>query len=74
MRIPKFAYKALRWLPNGNQLLGDISPEELELASHYWYVDDSKARAQLQWTTRDPIDTLLDAINDQRERRSRFQW
>lgn len=74
MRIPRFAHKALRWLPNGERLLGEVSPEELELASHFWYVDDSKARAQLHWTTRDPIDTLLDAINDQRERRSRFQW
>ena len=74
MRIPRFAHKALRWLPNGNRFLGEVSPEELELASHFWYVDDSKARDQLNWTTRDPIDTLLDAISDQRERRSRFQW
>lgn len=41
--------------------LDDVS---LEMAYHYWYCDWSKARRELGFEPRDPIETLRDTIQD----------
>lgn len=66
LTLPAAARRALDWIPEtrresvGRHL--PISLHELELASHYWYVDDRKARRALGWTSRDPMLTLLDTV------------
>lgn len=59
----------LSWLPKlgergGFGLDTRISREELELASHHWSVDASKARRELSWRPRDPLETLVDTVAD----------
>lgn len=39
-----------------------------EMAQYYWYVDASKARTELGWAPRDPMDTLAETIDDVRDR------
>jgi dihydroflavonol-4-reductase len=39
-----------------------------EMAQCFWYVDASRAKAELGWSPRDPGDTLADTIADLRER------
>jgi dihydroflavonol-4-reductase len=40
-----------------------IEPSEIEMAEYYWYLDSSKAERELQFTPRDPGDTLQDTVN-----------
>jgi dihydroflavonol-4-reductase len=40
--------------------------EDVELACHYWYLDDAKARREIGWSPRDPMQTLTDAVQDLR--------
>ncbi len=59
----------LSWLPKLGQADGfgldsRISREELELASHHWSVDASKAHGELGWKARDPLDTIADTVED----------
>lgn len=42
--------------------IGDMDPVSLEMARHYWYIDSSKAKRELDWSPRDPDRTLLDTI------------
>ena len=65
--MPGLTRKALRWFPKWGKESGihagigpTISREDLELASHYWYADASKAVAELGWSHRDPMSTLED--------------
>lgn len=62
------------WLAEkGSELLGpDTVPDAMsvDLGNHYWYADSSKAETELGWTYRDPMDTLLDTVNDLRERKA----
>jgi dihydroflavonol-4-reductase len=39
-----------------------------EMAQYYWYCDSSRAQAELQWSARDPGETLLDTVEDLRDR------
>jgi dihydroflavonol-4-reductase len=39
-----------------------------EMAQHFWYVDATKARAELGWEPRDPSETLADTVADLRAR------
>ena len=48
-----------------------MSPEELELASHYWYADWRRAQADLDFHPRDVTRTLEDTALDILERRRR---
>jgi dihydroflavonol-4-reductase len=45
-----------------------IDPVSLEMAQYFWYVDSSKATAELGWTARDPSATLYDTVEDLRAR------
>lgn len=40
----------------------------LDMAQHYWYCDASRAENELQWTSRDPMVTLADTVEDMRAR------
>jgi dihydroflavonol-4-reductase len=42
--------------------------EDVELACHFWYLDDAKARRDIGWSPRDPMETLTDAVHDLRRR------
>ena len=39
-----------------------------EMSAHFWYVDSTRARTELGWTSRDPNDTLAETIADLRDR------
>lgn len=81
-RLTKVPAPRLR-LPAGLALLGARVVEELyrrfdqaapveaasvEMAQHFWYLDDSKARRELAFVTRDPAETLADTVRDLRQR------
>ena len=65
--------EALRWLPGlgrdggiGIGVGARISREDMELASHTWSCDSSRAQKALGWNPRDPLETLRDTIADLR--------
>lgn len=37
---------------------------DLELASHFWYINSARAREELGWSPRDPNETLRDTVAD----------
>jgi dihydroflavonol-4-reductase len=39
-----------------------------EMAQYFWYADSTKARTELGWEPRDPMDTLADTVEDLRSR------
>jgi len=45
----------------------DHAALQAEMATHYWYIDSSKAQSELGFKPRDPRETLLDTINWIRE-------
>ena len=49
------------------KLAPPVEPEEIEMADYFWYLDDSKARADLGFDPRDPQETLLDTVTYVRE-------
>jgi len=72
--LPRGTGKLLRMLPGlgkerGLGLGATLSREQLDLACHYWYVDDAKARTQRGWSPRDPVRTLEDTVWDIQTRR-----
>jgi dihydroflavonol-4-reductase len=34
------------------------------MGQHFWYVDSTRARTELGWSSRDPGDTLAETIED----------
>ncbi|MFB6264311.1 MAG: NAD-dependent epimerase/dehydratase family protein, partial [Bradymonadaceae bacterium] len=54
--------KALDGLSDRVGVDGGIDPVSVEMARHYWYVDASKAREELDWQPRDPNETLRDTV------------
>lgn len=78
MAMPRVTRSALRWFPKWGRESGIsagigpvISREDLELSSHYWYADSSKAEAALGFSSRDPVRTLEDTAFDILERQQR---
>ena len=45
-----------------------IDPVSVEMGQCFWYLDARKAERELLWTARDPNTTLLDTVEDLRER------
>ena len=39
-----------------------------EMGQHFWYVDASKAKNDLGWDARDPIETLSETVADLEKR------
>lgn len=67
LTLPKAARRWLSWIPDSGDEASiwrsmPISKVELELASHFWWLDDARARAELGWRSREPTQTLLDTV------------
>ncbi|AUX47955.1 NAD-dependent epimerase [Sorangium cellulosum] len=45
-----------------------VDPVSAEMGQHFWYLDATKARRELGWTPRDPVETLSDTVADLRAR------
>ena len=45
-----------------------IDPISVDMAHFYWYLDASLAEAELGWTPRDAVETLVDTVRDLEER------
>lgn len=43
-------------------------PVSVEMSQHFWYADASRAKAELSWEPRDPMETLEDTVADLRAR------
>lgn len=65
--LPKQTHKILGWFPKwkniGESMGIDLTREDLILAGHYWYVDSSRAMAELHWSPRDPLRTLEESVH-----------
>ena len=59
--------RALNSLYKHWKLAPPVEPAEIEMADHFWYLDSSKAAAELGFAPRDPAVTLLDTVNYVRE-------
>ncbi|HEV2498013.1 MAG TPA: NAD-dependent epimerase/dehydratase family protein [Terriglobia bacterium] len=46
----------------------ELDDPSIKMADLYWYCDSSKARQELGFVTRDPVETLKDTIQDIRQR------
>ena len=57
--------RAAKWLGEDEEI---PDRETIDMAQHYWYVDATKAENELKWTSRDPMVTLADTVEDLRER------
>jgi dihydroflavonol-4-reductase len=49
------------------KLAPPVEPVEIEMADYFWYLDASKAQAELGFDPRDPQETLLDTVTYVRE-------
>lgn len=49
----------------------DLDDASIKMSSMFWYCDSRKARSELGFTTRDPMETLRDTIQDVRQRMNR---
>jgi dihydroflavonol-4-reductase len=45
------------------KLASPVEPASVEMAEYFWYLDSSKASRELDFTPRDPAETLLDTVN-----------
>ena len=50
-----------------------IDDETIEMSGMFWYCDSSKAQRELGFTTRDPLETLRDTLEDIYRRRPELQ-
>lgn len=69
MKMPKALRSVLPFLPTKNLDLpwwlgGELDRVELEMATHYWYLDNTRAREELGWQPRGIEETLRDAVAD----------
>ena len=55
------ARESVRTLPS-------VDAVSAEMANYFWYVDSTKAKTELGWEPRDPVETLADTIDDLRSR------
>lgn len=76
LRLPTAAAKVLKWMPKLDfdrlPVNMPVKREEFELACYDWGLCDDKARAQLDWSPRDPLDTVYDTVCDIQTRERRF--
>jgi dihydroflavonol-4-reductase len=45
-----------------------VDPVSLDMAQRYWYLDATLAERELGWSSRDPMETLADTVEDLRAR------
>lgn len=70
-RNPELARIGVKWLDDVARRLGVAMPVEaqsLDMAQYYWYLDATRAETVLGWKPRDPMTTLVDTVDDLRER------
>lgn len=73
-RVPDMAARLGARIVDGLYRLGGpdkrapIEPASVEMAQHFWYLDASRARIELGWEPRDPVETLEDTVAYLRER------
>ena len=70
--LPKNGHKLLYVFPKWKNISSEIRRENLILASHFWYVNSEKAKTELRFSPRDPLETLSDTLADIRENQSRY--
>lgn len=54
-----------RLLDSASRALGrepEVDPVSVEMAQYYWYIDSSKAKHELGWSPREPMETLRDTV------------
>lgn len=73
LRMPGMVRSMLPLLPNRALELpwwmgGELERVDLEMASHYWYLDNTRAKEELGWKPRDPQETLRDTVEDLMQR------
>jgi dihydroflavonol-4-reductase len=71
VRAPRFSFPS-RVAVAGSQLIHalykqwdkapPVEPSAVEMAEHFWYLDSSKAERELNFSPRDPGETLLDTV------------
>ena len=71
-KMPNLTRKALGWFPKMQKVGLHLDKHDVEIASHFWYVDCSKANQELGFTSRDPMDTLYDTV--QSLQKDEFTW
>jgi len=47
----------------------ELDDASIKMSALFWYCDSSKARTELGFQTRDPMETLRDTVEDLRQRR-----
>lgn len=60
-----------RLFKRAQEMLGNkvhILDSELDQSRYYWYLDDTLARTELGFTSREPMQTLYDTVQDLRKR------
>ncbi|WP_373047487.1 NAD-dependent epimerase/dehydratase family protein [Vulgatibacter sp.] len=73
-RIPDAAARLGARIVDGLYRLGGperrapVDPVSVEMAQHFWYCDSTRARTELGWEPRDPMETLDDTVAFLRER------
>ena len=73
-RIPDAAARFGARIVDGLYRLGGperrapMDPVSVEMAQHFWYCDSTRARTELGWEPRDPMETLEDTVAFLRER------
>lgn len=69
---PRIATRLLRWIPDLGRdgfLTGyPLTRADADLSAHFWWLDDTLARTDLNWAPRDPLNTLSDTITDLQQR------
>ena len=76
IRLPPATRKVLRWLPRLQledlPVKVPVTRDELLLSCLSWYCDDTRARDELEFRSRDPLETLYDTVRDIQERERRY--
>lgn len=64
---PRASLVSARLLRSAYRLVGksfDLDDESIRMSALFWYCDSSKARRELGFRTRDPLETLKDTLQD----------
>jgi dihydroflavonol-4-reductase len=64
MKMPDITRKALSWFPGLNKVGLHLDKSDVEIASYFWYANAEKAQQELAFRPRDPMDTLLDTVEE----------
>lgn len=68
-RVPdRLARMGAKLLARASRKGTAIDPVRVEMSQHFWYCDASRAKAELAWEPRDPMETLEDTVADLRLR------